>query len=149
MRLLFLGMISSVSRHPAKLTITSNTPLKHHVSLDYQDVTPLSATQSPTVLPMDDGALAAKNSLARRVVAGNSGNMISSLDEQTRQRNKDMKARFNASHTTLIAFLLIFAYVTSLRPCWTHLLTCISQRLAHHWHLPLHKWLPPYSPSTR
>jgi len=63
---------------------------------------------------MDDGAFEAKNVLARGVVAWGSGNMISSLDEQARQRNKDMKARFKASHATLIAFLLVFAFVMML-----------------------------------
>jgi len=63
---------------------------------------------------MDDGALEAKNVLDRRVVAGGSGNMTSSLDEQTRQRNRDTKARFNASHATLVAFLLVFAFVLML-----------------------------------
>jgi len=65
---------------------------------------------------MDDGAIAAKNALARRIVTAKSlqekNDVLSAgLDEQTRKHNKLKQARFNASHGRVVGFLSLLTYV--------------------------------------
>jgi hypothetical protein len=65
---------------------------------------------------MDDGAIQAKNALAAALENAKSLRekddvLTASLDKQTRLRNKQKQANFNAAHGILIAFLSIFASV--------------------------------------
>ena len=70
---------------------------------------------------MDDGATAAKNALARRIVSSKTlqdkNDVLSaSLDAQTRKHNKLKQARFNASHGRVIGLLSLLTSV-SFRLC--------------------------------
>lgn len=102
---------------------------------------------------MDDGGIAAKSALARRVVGAKSlqkqNDVLSEgLDERTLKHNKLKQARFNSAHGRVIGFLSLLTFVSCASLVGTMLMV-FAQSPPHHRHLPLHERLPPHPPRPR